>query len=56
MRIIALFLLKHNGDNPFIISSVEDLSFISFLKRPFFRGPMNCCARMATRFINYTRI
>ena len=49
MRILALFLLKYNGDEPYIISSVEDLSFISFLKRPFFRGHMNFGARMATR-------
>jgi synaptobrevin family protein YKT6 len=51
MKIIALYLLKHNGDNPFIIHVSEDLSFLSFFKRPFFRPHMNFGARAATKNI-----
>jgi len=49
MRIIALYLLKHNGENPYMLHHVEDLSFMSFFKRPFFRPHLNFGARMATK-------
>ena len=59
MRIIALYLLKHNGDDPFMVHHVEDISFMAFYKRPFFRQHMNFGARTAVRYTpitNYTRL
>ena len=50
MRIIALYLLKHNGDDPFMVHHVEDISFMAFYKRPFFRQHMNFGARTAVRY------
>ena len=51
MKIIALYLIKHNNNNPFMIHISEDLSFLSFFKRPFFRQHMNFGARMAVKNI-----
>ena len=49
MRIIALYLLKHNGQNPVMVHHVNDLGFMAFYKRPFFKQHMNFGARTAVK-------
>ena len=39
MRVLSLYLMKHNGEeaDPQMIAKIDDLGFISFWQRPFFR-------------------
>jgi len=48
MRLLAVYFLKWNGETPYFITSVFDLDFISFFKRPFVKDALNFAARLAT--------
>jgi len=47
MRILAIYLMKWNGETPFFITSIFELDFISFFKRPFVKDALNFAARLA---------
>lgn len=40
--------MKWNGETPYFITTVFDLDFISFFKRPFVKDALNFAARLAT--------
>lgn len=47
MRILSIYILKWNGETPNFLTSIFDLDFISFFKRPFVKDALNFAARLA---------
>lgn len=47
MRIISTHLMKWSEENPLFLSSSYELSFVSWLQRPFFKETLNFGVRTA---------